>query len=226
MFDFLYTLGLCVIRPALVKAVSDLHPKFFRVQRTITEIDAAGKETVVSKGSPQTGNLDKDSTEAVRARIGQFVKGYSQSAPPIGIYTAGRFCQLVNVPYFSSAKLNNSSFADIVALFHSGYLEAMHSEPESTLPTFPAFLGLIAMDAKMRFQFNQPTDQLDRVLSEFGIVRGRDREWDIALRYDASQGFQEGVTLYMQSDSDPWEDVGSGETFFWWNDIHTAHVIP
>jgi hypothetical protein len=78
----------------------------------------------------------------------------------------------------------------------------------------------------MRFQFNQPTDQLDRVLSEFGIVRGRDREWDIALRYDASQGFQEGVTLYMQSDSDPWEDVGSGETFFWWNDIHTAHVIP
>jgi hypothetical protein len=120
MYDSWYVTGLAVMRPGLLKAISDAKPAFNFVDRIIVEVQN-GKRTLRPK-APWTGVLEETSTQNVRDAISAFAKKFSASAPPIGIYVAGRFEQYLAIPMFSSALPNKSKFSDIIDLANSAYI--------------------------------------------------------------------------------------------------------
>jgi hypothetical protein len=140
MYDFWFTMGAAIVKPALLDAIVNAKPAFDFLQRIIVEIED-GVPVLLPKG-PNTGVLENASTTNVREAIAKFVRNFSSSAPPIGIYCAGRFCQLVEIPFFDPAQSQNSAFKDILKLANTAYLTAVGAGPDSKLPMFPAFLGL------------------------------------------------------------------------------------
>ena len=223
MYDMWYTMGVAVIRPALVAAIGK--PNFTFVRRELIERDSTGAVVFQTNGASTTGNIDKTDSALVRSNIASFVKQYSPSAPPIGLYCAGRFCQLVNIAKFDTGTPGDTSLQAIVNLFHNAYVLALGSGPESSLPIFPAFLGLMTFDATLVSELNPTSARVQAVLTEFGITAGS-REFQIASQFGAAADFAKAAQWLMEGDSTPWDDNPTEEPIFYWDDEHSSHLVP
>jgi hypothetical protein len=223
MYDLWYTLGVAVIRPELLDAIKAAGPVYDLIDRYVIEVQK-GEQTLRPK-DPRAGLLEHNPTTNVRVAIAKFVKQFSPSAPPIGIYTAGRFCELVLLPNFASALPSSSSMKDVINLAHTAYDGAIGHGPQSTLPTFPAFLGLCMMDGNFVAAFKKPTTLLKQAVSEFGItIDPKNLEWQIANLFVKAQEFRQAVKLFMASDMTGWTSNTADQIFFW--DGFTEHAIP
>lgn len=214
MYDMWYTTGVAVIRPALLDAIQNAKPVFNFVDRFIIEVED-GNQTLIPK-APRTGLLEPDPTTRVRQAIAKFVKNFSAAAPPIGIYTAGRFSQYAAIPNFSSARPNDSKISDIMAIANQGYKKAVGMGAESADPTFPAFLGLCMMDGALAHKLGTPTPEQVEVATEFGIPADpANRSWQIATNFVQTIEFGTATQLFMLSDLDPWTVCTEEQIFFW-----------
>jgi hypothetical protein len=222
MYDVWYTMGLAVMRPALLDAINAAGPVFNTLQRIIVEIGNGNQ--VLRPVTPNSGVLVNAPTTSVRLAIAQFTRAYSPASPPIGIFCAGRFSQLVTIPYFSSTLPASSAFKDIISLANQAYTKAIGTGAESTLASFPAFLGLCMLDVGVVNDFPVPTPALIEVAGEFGITIGAgSREWQIATAFTRAQEFSTATQLLMAGDSDPWE-CGCQEQAYFWNGF-SEHAI-
>jgi hypothetical protein len=242
MYDFWYSLGLTIIRPSILKmpqpqvqnkSINDLAAIAFVPidSRTIkdTGLPVGGAYAFKpSRTSNAPGVLanDQGQTENVRKALAYSVKNYSSSAPAIGIYSAARFSQLISIKNFGNKK-TPATFGQIIDNLHAGYVDAIGTGPESTLSTFPAFLGLMAMDALLVADFATGTPKLDQVLSEFGFDRSTP-EWQIASRFALSNGFTSPVTAALQNgDGNPWnEGSPTFEQVYFWPNGHSEYAVP
>jgi hypothetical protein len=227
MYDFWYALGVATISPGLLPAIAPLVD--FTFTQKITVLPANFKVL----GGPNTGLLVEGDASAnppvpgttlVRAKIAEYVKGYSTSAPPIGIYCAGRFCQMMKIAFFESSHKNDSALTDIIKLANTAYTRALGGGAPSTLPTFPAFLGLCLMDGNLASDFAGRTPALREAASEFGIVVD-DRSWQIAASFVTQPEFRTATQYLMAGNSNPWQSHITLEQMYWWPRI-SENAIP
>lgn len=231
MYDLWYALGVGIITPKLLVEINKANPKFDFVQRIIIEI-ADDQIPVLRPKAPNTGLLEDGPTTAVRLAIAGFVQKFSPAAPPIGIYCAGRLCQLIQIPFFSSSQQDRSSFSDIIALAHQAYLIAIGQGPESKLATFPAFLGLCLLDGNLVQDLphrqdgciTKATPRAIEAAGEFGIGDDAKREWEIVTAFISADEFVQASDLLMVQDKSPWKGT-TGEQIFFWQGL-TEHAIP
>jgi hypothetical protein len=111
MLDLWHTLGTILVFPddffsasdALVKQIGgplfEWVPQVYSEERDANGVALSGPfATFVNKVG---GNLDKNITTAARSMLAQYVATHhGELAPPISIYTAGKFCQMLTVPSF------------------------------------------------------------------------------------------------------------------------------
>jgi hypothetical protein len=182
MYDFWFTLGSAIMRPELLKVIST-GAYFERLKkRDIVETNQAGtKKTYPNTTTP--GLLRNKETTDVRNNIRQYYLRNTPGAPPVSIFTAGRFSQLLLVPEIG--------FEASVNLAHQAYHDALQGTPERFSNGFVAFLGLCLVDSKVTIWFQTPTDPgLLDALSEFGIDPDFTKpELQVLTRYIAAKNF-------------------------------------
>jgi hypothetical protein len=222
MVDIWYTTGLAVMRPKLLDAVMAANPAFDFVQRIILE-QAPGGDLALRPRAIQAGLLRKDETTSVRLALSKFAKNYSKSAPPISIYCAGRFCQYVAIPFFSSTLPNSSKFSDIVKIANTGYTKAVAQGVEGVSPSFPALLGACLMDGAITSGLKNPTQAGTDAIGEFGI-EPQSEDWKLAAAFVSTAEFDQAAFLLMVADEDPWQCVTGEQMFFW--EGRNEHAIP
>jgi hypothetical protein len=230
MYDFWYALGTSAIHPRLLDAIEDAHPDF----------EFCPRLTVVTKNhiplllnGPSTGNLIKKPTRDVRMAISAFLRNVSPSAPPVGLYCAGRFCQLIRIPKFQQSNAQ-SSLRHIIDHFHAAYVDALNGGAPSDLPAFPALMGLCMCDgiltsAMQSYPGGDPTDRAEmiEILGEFGIpISGSNRDWAIILSFVSSPKFDFGEEWFMAGNANPWFETGNTleQSMFWPN--KSEYAIP
>lgn len=224
MYDSWFTMGLAVMRPALLDAINAAQPAFNFVERIVCEVQPDGKLVALRKGH-QTGLLENEPTTNVRRAIVKFAKAFSASAPPIGIYCAGRFSQYARITNFASQLPDKSKFSDIIALANTGYRRALGTDAESTRPEFAAFLGACMLDGALARELKTPTQEQIDIASEFGITAdASNREWRISTAFAATDEYMTAANLFMTGDLDPWESI-SAEQIIFWEDFN-EHAIP
>jgi hypothetical protein len=169
----------------------------------------------------------------MRTDIVKYFVTANVAAPPIGIYTAGRFCQLVSIPLFDS-KTPNTSFLDIMKKANAAYINAT-TTGKSNLPAFPAILGLTMMDSFLTDAIRKPDTgtavvspaDLVEILGEFG-VKIPSGDFTILQNFVNDQGFKDAVGLLMggAGPEDPWADAGTTlEQMVFWTG-KTEYAIP
>ncbi len=236
MYDFWHTLGRGIIDPpgllAAINGAKPSGPDFYFCQRLTTMIEDTGP---VFRHGPSTGKLIENPTSSVRMAISKYVRQVSGSAaPPIGLYCAGRFCQLIKIKKFRSTN-QQSALGDILNSAQKAYVSAIGGKP-SNLPTLPAFLGLCMLDGQLADAIRtwpngpqkQPLDaqsQMIEIAGEFGIVTGT-KDWNIVVRFVNSSDFQTAVDLFMNGDNNPWAESGTTlEQAMFWPDM-SEYAIP
>jgi hypothetical protein len=228
MYDFWYALGVATIKPSLLVAIMKAKPTFPLVPRVLIEFPQ-GLPRPLPVG-PYTGTLEENPTTAVREAMAAFlqkfsVENYSVLAPPVGIYCAGRFSQLITIPYFNSKKPRESSLSNIFDLAHTAYLKAVGKGPESKLASFPAFLGVCLMDTRFSTKIQTPTPEALAAAAEFGISPDRTkREWNIAQAFVKRVEFRGATYLLQGADKNPWSGHVTSEQIFFWPDFND-HVV-
>jgi hypothetical protein len=231
MYDFWYALGTSIIDPDLLKAIQGA-PPFFEFCPRLTIVTKNGQPAL--RHGPSTGNLKSKPTSDVRIAISAYLRKISSSAPPVGMYCAGRFCQLINIPRFQSTN-DKSSLHHIIDHFHTAYLYALNGGQPSTLPAFPALVGLCPCDgnvvnAMQQYPGGDPGSRAEvmEILGEFGIRQFDDgnRDWYIIRRFVNSPDFSIGTTLFMGGDNNPWFETGNTlEQSMFWNGT-SEYAIP
>ena len=221
MYDFWYATGVAIMRPKLLDVIEEAKPSFTFVKRRIVETDSAGKVEELPE-VPGTGLMELDSTTRVRLAIAGFVRAFSPVAPPVGIYTAGRFCQLFAFGKFSSIH-PDSTLRDVLNFAGNAYRRALQAGPESSLPAFPAFLGAALMDGRMVDNLKTPLGIQEEAIAEFGVIRGS-RDWDIAVSFAQDDDLIKASNRLMNDDESLWQH-GTGEQMFFWRG-RSEHAIP
>jgi hypothetical protein len=232
MYDFWFTLGVASMSPCLLEAIDRARPAFTFIDRWVVEIRDGD---LVTRRGPSTGLLERDATTRVRLAIAAYTRDFSLASPPIGIYTAGRFCQLINIARFQGDQ-ENSSLRDIFASAYKAYVTALKGGAPSDLPTFPAMLGMCLMDQQVVDLIqNWPElsperlDQITEILDEFGLEIGS-RSWDILRAFVADPGFASAAGFLMAGDENPWDEDGvTIEQMMFWPDDGTEkgeHAVP
>jgi len=229
MYDFWFSLGVATVQPNFVDAFAG-HAAFDFVQRTIVETDNTGKQIILPI-NPSAGVLRNNATTQVRVDIANYLQTFSQRnfgvpAPPVSIYCAGRFCQLVKIPAFQST-LPNSSFRDIVALANTAYKKAVGAGKPSKMQSFLAFLGLCLLDNNLVADLilPQPTQKVLDAAAEFGISPGgTPYEWGLAKAFVQTQEFGDATQLLMVGDANPWKSHATEEQAYFW-DGFSEHAV-
>jgi len=98
----------------------------------------------------------------IRGAIKDTVHQWFPFAPPISLYTAGKFCQILTVPAFDIK--NNISLAN------QGYQTAVQNLPAKRSPNFPAFLGVYLMDSGLTTSMAGGSPSVQEALAEFQIT--------------------------------------------------------
>jgi hypothetical protein len=217
VYDFWFTLGTAIIDPGFLAVIKNpangITANFHFVERVVVELDG---ENAIHRHGPSAGLLEEASTTAVRLAMANYIKG-APGAPPVGIYAAGRFCQLVNIPTFDSNHTPaDGNFDKIIALAHNAWVSALGASPVPAIPAFRAFLGLCLCDQNLVFDFAAPTPALIEAASEFGITVGTSPAWTIASACVSHPDFSAGARLFMLGDLDPWDDAPTFEQAFFW----------
>jgi hypothetical protein len=212
MYDFWFTLGTAIIDPSLlttVKPVALGPPAVFTTisQRTITEPDTRFSFT----NTKTAGLLDADQTPLARAAIRSFIQ-HNPAAPPVSIYTAGRFCQLLLV--------DEIGFADIIDAAHNAYTDAVKGYTGSFPPAFAAVLGLCLIDENLlKFIIKDtgqqsPDQQLISFMGEFGMNPDRTSpERSVLNTFAKDSRFQKAAHTLMTGPT--WQELCGDQFFFW-----------
>lgn len=212
MYDFWFTLGYAAIKPALVGDVEKL-ADFQFVDRVVVEADDSG---ITTRRGPSTGRLIKGSTTAVRKKIASNLSAVP-GVPPIGIYTAGRFCQMVSIDQFQSGG-KNTKFRDIMILANTAYKAT--SNYTAKVNTFPALMGMCLMDGLfvtliLKFVGKKATKgektELKEILAEFGVTSTDSDDFKKLAKFVAQKEFKRAVSLLMggNGDQNPWDEDGT-----------------
>jgi hypothetical protein len=161
MYDLWYSLGAAVMFPQIIDEVKTKGDAagvaagrpagaslFFPVQN-IQFYDAVNKVPIknpniadpVGSVTPvinDSGFVVAEIIDDIRSILKNSIHNWFPFAPPISLYTAGKFCQFMTVPdYNLTANLS---------LANQGYQAAVKSLPAKRSPNFPAFLGVLLID--------------------------------------------------------------------------------
>jgi len=233
MYDFWYSLGAAVVDPGLLDAISKARPEFTFVERTVVEKVGANW---FARSGPRTGLAERDSTTRVRVAIAKYLKVKNfPMPPPIGIYSAGRFCQLMNIPFFQSTE-TNSTFRNIIRLTHQAFTEASAAAPAPALATLPAALGMCLLDGQISGGIRKlpkpgsiSVKALEQILGEFHIDLSGPHGRLLKLFVKDPQ-FKSAVNFLMAGDENPWDRTGNTleQAVFWIDDgsLRGEHVVP
>ena len=94
-------------------------PGFYFCSRISIVADPRGK-SATTLGGPNTGMLEKGPVRGVRQSIYNYLNSiYMANTPPVGLYTAGRFCQLYQIGPFRKRD-NTSTLESILAYAQAG----------------------------------------------------------------------------------------------------------
>lgn len=213
MYDFWYTLGTAIIHPNLLDAVRNAHPAFDFCPR-LTVLTPKDQRPLVRQG-PSTGLLKKDPTNRVRVEIFKFLRGISKNSPPVGVYTAGRFCQLILIPSFDGTTVP-SALSDLIRLAHSAYEESTKSMQPKNLAGVTALLGLLMVDGVVAGEIQtwpsgKPGQPLmEEIVREFGIeIDSKPGDFAIVTKFVQSNDFKVAAHLFMDGTNNPWFDGGT-----------------
>jgi hypothetical protein len=129
---------------------------------------------VVNPNNPAPGNaplitdsgfIVADIIDDVRVAIKDAVHSRFAFAPPISLYTAGKFCQILTVPAYN-LRTN-------ISLANQGYQTVVKNLPTKRSPNFPAFLGVFLMDPGLTASLSGAvgaTTTAQNALAEFQIT--------------------------------------------------------
>jgi hypothetical protein len=234
VYDFWYSLGAAVMQPDMVPSIEAKNPKFKFVKKTmtVTELDGTTPATnldgtpVAITITPATGLLEKASTSEVRDVIAAAV-GKLPAAPPISIYTASRFCQMLNIKEFNPQTKKN--FLTIMADAGSAYAAVLKAAGGVVLsPGFPAFIGMCLLDNALFSLIPAPAnanplkDPLAKFVAEFGINEGS-AEWMVMKNLKLQKGFADASEELMLGEDNPWL-CGCGDLSLFWP-AHSEYTL-
>jgi hypothetical protein len=223
MYDFWFALGQGIIDPnGCIQAVDNGHPNFTFLPRISIVFKPDGAALLQG---PSTGTLEEKPVRGVRQSIFAYLKNiYKDNAPPIGLYTAGRMCQLYMIPQFRRGDVT-STFQGILNYANGGYQHMVTAFGASSLPKFPALLGLCLMDEQFAdaitgYPGGDQTRQAEmlEILTEFGISSPSGPDWNRIKAFVGTQGFADAESRFMGKDEeDPWAKTGSTfeQMIFW-----------
>jgi hypothetical protein len=210
MYDFWYALGTAVIDPAFL---NDLlvtgQPQFTPVPvRVITEQDGTGAQTAAFTNKTTAGLLEINSCTAFRNYVRQRIIQFSTAAPPISIYTAGRFSQLLCATKIGFKNL----IGKLTTLYKS---KSGNSHPAAA---FVAAIGVCIIDQRLATQValypGQPIAQAFFV--EFGITSSTDQTF--LSGFCGNQAFtdvQKALLKGTASTDTPWQDICPDQYLYW-----------
>jgi hypothetical protein len=189
MFDLWYTTGAAITFPEILDEVTakgnaagiaagrnDGDPLFFTIPAIQFSNGGTPNVPILNPNIPNpaaavapvirdSGYIVRDIIGAVRTAIKDSVHKRFPFAPPISLFTAGKFCQLLTVTLFD--------FKNNVRLANQGYEAAVTNLPAKRSPNFPAFLGVYLMDSSLTGAVSGatgPTTEAQKALAEFGIT--------------------------------------------------------
>lgn len=203
MYDFWFTLGRAIMRIDLLDVIEKTaHFERLR-ERDIIETDMHGARKTLTN-TVSAGLLQPDPTTAVRKAIRKYyVDHHVAGAPPVSIFTAGRFSQLLQVPAIG--------FRKNVELAGQSYRNALQGHSERFTNGFVAFLGLCLVDSIITTEFANPSDpDLLDAIQEFGIDP---LELPNIVRYIGDEPFQKAQSDLLNGSGWP---CGCLEQFRFW----------
>jgi hypothetical protein len=212
MYDFWFTLGAAAIyHPDLVHNQINPYAAFDFVPRRVIEFSNGDFQI---RFGPSTGLLRRDAATTVRLKIAAYLQSkFGVNAPPVGIYTAGRFSQLVKIPKFDS-KDPKSTFDSIMANANTAYAVAIGGGVTKS-PKFPAALGMSLVDGQVagpiqNYAALPPADQatIAEILGEFQIAIPS-ADFTILQAFVTNASFTLATQLLMVGDQNPWADQGN-----------------
>jgi hypothetical protein len=239
MYDFWFTLGSAIMDASIFANIQTAvtASAFTLLQsRRIVDTDTTGAVIFDKTNTKTAGVLPAPSaagvpsvTDGIRKSIRGFIQG-NDNAPPVGIYTAGKFSQLLTIPWIDSATRTN--FAGVMRLATQAYGNAAAGTRVDELPdTFPALVGLCLIDHAMAglIPLSSVTTPdgpaLQPVMAEFQISSNpQSLERQILSKFVHDPNFQTAATLLQQGDSTPWQEV-CGEQYFFWDPQNERAVI-
>jgi hypothetical protein len=213
MYDFWFTLGSAIMNPALLDAINAVPPVFNLVDRTITET-VGGKQTFKYANKTTAGLLDQESTCLVRDAIWNFLSKNpavpsKSGPPPISIYTAGKFCQLLTIPMIS--------FAVNVGLANTAYTDSLKGAlPGAFSERFPAYLGVCLVDTTLQAKLAAPPPDVDvdNSVAQFGIDKGG-TEWPVITGFAADPNLAKATGSLLNVPNGPWLKTCDDQFLFW-----------
>jgi hypothetical protein len=215
MYDFWFTLGSAIMNPSLLAAINAVPPVFNLVDRTITET-AGGAVTFNNPNTTTAGLLDQNATGLVRDAIWNFLQKNPAvpskfGPPPISIYTAGKFCQLLTIPAMG--------FAANVSLANSAYTASLKGALPATFSgRFPAYLGLCLVDAILQTKLaaQAPDPDVNNSVAQFGIDSSpTSTEWPVITGYAAHPSLTAASSSLLAGAASPWL-ITCGDQFLFW----------
>jgi len=219
MYDFWFSLGAAIMDPTLINVVNAAGPVFNRVTREIIETDSTGAVTFQETNTLTAGLIDVTATTTVRGAIASFTQS-NPAAPPVSVYTAGKWCQLVAV--------TTINFAQDIGLANQAYVASLGANQTTTFSSrFPAFLGVCLIDGGMVSRLLNPaaSPDLPEALAEFGISSDPTSiERTTISAFVANTNFQTASGNLLNSPGTPW-DFGCLDQFFFWAGENERAII-
>jgi hypothetical protein len=203
MYDLWYSIGIAVMDPDLVKAMKAVPPKFDKVTRVITENGA-----VYSSNDQTAGLLEAGATTNMRSAIAAYLHR-SPAAPPVSIFTAGKWCQFLTV---------GAMFVSCVQTAHTAFEKAAGNAPPKLSPSFPALLGLCLLDqAFCNLLMGNPTNpDLVEALGEFGVPAApASPDLKTLAAFAGDTSFQNARDAMLSAADGCWA-TGCSEQFVFW----------
>ncbi len=223
MFDLWHTLGTILVFPTEFFTASDAltasvgRPLFENVPLVYSEERDAQGIAIGAQGSKYSyvnkvgGNLDGNITTAARTMLATFLSNhYGPLAPPVGIYTAGKFCQMLTVPSFDF-KSSMTAFANA--------FKAAGGVAISPSPCFLALVGASLIDASLAAVLIDPSDpRRAAIYQEFRVT---DTEKAVLSAFIHDKKFGDTQKKFLEDPPD-W-DCCSGQFLFWVG--HNEHMV-
>jgi hypothetical protein len=206
MYDLWFSLGVAVMDPTLVTDIDAAGPVFTRVTRVITEKPSGWTFT----NATTAGLLQAGPTVAVRKAISAHLQK-NPAAPPVSIYTAGKWSQLLTV---------SGTFRQYLSTANAAYVAALGGAAPNFSPCFPAALGLCLLDTTFsgRFVKNPPN------LADPDFVQALD-EFDLnsnpnSPEFRTISAFARGMAiaqnqLLVTSPEAEWADLCPDQRDYW-----------
>jgi len=191
------------------------HPVLFRQIAKVVSEEQDSKGMAVA-GTTFTnlvaGTVDSNTTTAIRQALRDFnMRHFPQTTPPIGIYAAGSFCQMLTVPSFKF-ETNMRSFAKVFEA--AGWNSDM--QPSQYLL---ALAGVSLLDAELSGVLADASDPRQaRVHKEFQITSGAEKE--LLTKFTKAPEFGETQGSFLSVPN--W--IRCRQQFFFWAEHNESMV--